>query len=184
MLNKTPDRTIMRCNDSFLPRPRNNPCGTLHRESGLFHSPDAKRSRVSVRLAAALLRQLDNFGTVLQAPCDVRLSYRDIVQPDIVFILKERYGITGKGGVHGSPDMIVEIVSPATCRNDLDARRRLYSRFAVREYWIVNPENETIEVSVWCEMGYVQAGVHKKTGKVRSPLLPCLEFPLSEIFRN
>jgi Uma2 family endonuclease len=174
----------MRFNYNCPRLPSDSHCGLLFQESCLAQVPDDRRRRVSVLLAADLLQRLDKLGTVLQAPCDVQLSHRDIVQPDILFIRKERYGIIGERSVHGSPDMIVEILSPVLCRKDLEAKRRLYSRFGVQEYWIVDPAKETIEVSAWCEIGYVQTGVYKKSGKLHSPLLPCVKFPLSEIFEN
>jgi Uma2 family endonuclease len=184
MLNKTMTDLSFNYGDCLL-FPRNKRCDIFtNRNFCMIPAPDIKHQRVSVRLAAALLQRLDNFGTVLEAPCDVRLSHEDIVQPDILFIRKERNGIIGKLSIQGSPDLIIDIISQTARRKNLEAKRRLYSRFGVQECWLVDPEEETIEVLVWCEIGYVQAAVYKTTGQLVSPSLPGIKLQLSEIFKT
>jgi Uma2 family endonuclease len=61
------------------------------------------------------------------------------VQPDILFILKENAHIV-HGHVHGSPDLIIEILSPSNKKRDLITKKQLYEKFAVKEYWIIDPE--------------------------------------------
>ncbi len=171
------------CSNGFR-FPANNRYEIFNGEYRLISAPDTLHQRISIRLSAALLRQLDDFGTVLEAPCDVRLSRQDIVQPDILFIRKERNGIIGERHIQGSPDLIIEILSQNTRKKDLAVKRSLYSRFGVQEYWIVDPDHGTVEVLAWCEIGYVLAGVYSKSGNLSSPFLPGLKVPLSEIFKK
>ena len=69
----------------------------------------------------------------------------DIVQPDLIFIAKERLDIVGETYVREAPDLAVEILSPSTRKLDLRLKRDLYERHGVREYWIVDPDLETID---------------------------------------
>ena len=65
-----------------------------------------------------------------------------VVQPDIVVIC-DRSKITKRGG-RGAPDWVIEILSPRTAKKDFETKHRLYERHGVREYWIVDPGNESI----------------------------------------
>jgi len=120
----------------------------------------------------------------LEATCDVILSQEDIVQPDILFIRKERLGIVGELNIQGPPDLIVEILTPNTREKDLKAKQKVYARFGIQEYWIVDPDGETVEVLVWSEVGYISAGTYGKTARLSSSLLPNLRLPLSKVFKK
>jgi Uma2 family endonuclease len=145
-------------------------------------APDTEHQRISLRLAAALYRQLNHLGTVMAAPCNVQLSQSEIVQPDILFIRKERIGIISELHVQGSPDLIVEIVSQFSGEQDVAVKRRIYSRFGVKECWIVSQLEQAVEIWAWCEIGYILAGQYRKSKILRSPFWTSLRIPLSEIF--
>ncbi len=139
-------------------------------------------------ISAALFRFLDShirargLGEVRFAPLDVVLSEHDVVQPDLMFISKVRLGIVREGVVQGAPDLVVEIFSPATTQRDRTLKRTLYARYGVKEYWLVDPEMETIEVLQLGARGYRRAGLYEKRQVLRSSLLAGLEIPLAEIF--
>lgn len=185
MLNPSMKKMNLRFNfNDYLLLPEDKKYEILDGDLFTVPAPSIKHQRFSIRLSAALLRQLDNSGTVLAAPCDVLLSREDIVQPDIIFIRKNRSGIIGELNIQGSPDLVVEIISPDTRERDVKAKRKIYSKFDIQEYWIVDPEKEIIEVLVWSEIGYVTAGIYNKSGRLCSPLLPNLKLQLSEIFQK
>ena len=101
---------------------------------------------------AALLGQIWQFlrdkpCMVFAAPFDVRLnadgSDDTVVQPDIVVICDESK--ISRKSCDGAPDMVVEILSPSTSRRDMTEKLRLYERFGVREYWIVDPERKIVQ---------------------------------------
>ncbi len=83
---------------------------------------------------------------VFTAPFDVQLDRdsRTMVQPDLLVICdKEK---TNRGGVYGSPDYVIEILSPSTAKLDVTIKLNKYMRAGVREYWIIDPENRQIFV--------------------------------------
>jgi Uma2 family endonuclease len=150
----------------------------------LLPSSDINHQLVSLRIAAALLwhAQHQRLGQVLHAPCDVVFSRECVMQPDIVFVREGRSGLIGKMSLRGAPDLIVEILSQNTREKDISTKRKIYSRFEVKEYWIVDPDSETVEVLLWSELGYVSSGVYGKPDCLSSPFLPKLRLPLKRIF--
>ena len=109
-------------------------------------------------ISGALFAQLHNFleGTkcqVIPAPFAVRLFEKDgdspddvdtMVEPDISIVCDP--GKLDKHGCKGAPDMVVEILSPSTRRHDRLVKLGLYQRAGVREYWIVDPDNRSVQV--------------------------------------
>jgi len=147
-------------------------------------APKTKHQRVSLNLSVALFHHVRDrrLGQVLAAPCDVILSEENVVQPDILFVRKERTGIIGEANITAAPDLVIEILSPDTRSKDLELKRKTYARFGIQEYWIVDPEAETAEVLVWSEIGHATAGTYGKSDSLSSPSLPDLNLPLSDLF--
>ena len=85
-------------------------------------------------------------GKVYTADTDVVLSDTDVVQPDIMFISKERQHIIGEKNIQGAPDLVIEILSPSTARRDWGVKRELYAKHGVKEYWIADPANKIVWV--------------------------------------
>jgi len=110
-------------------------------------APVTRHQRIARRLLVAidLHLQATRTGEVFIAPLDVILSAYDVVQPDLLFVSNERRAIV-QDWVRGAPDLVVEILSPASRRADEVTKRHLYGRFDVREYWIVDPEVDAIKV--------------------------------------
>jgi Uma2 family endonuclease len=117
-------------------------------------------------LSGALFAQLYNFlhgkkCAVYAAPFDVRFveaednvadDYIDtVVQPDIVVVCDPKK-LDDRGCI-GSPDLIIEILSPSTSRMDMTVKFELYQRFGVKEYWIVHPKDQTVLVFKLLESG-------------------------------
>jgi Uma2 family endonuclease len=121
-------------------------------------------------------------GDLLPGPCDVILSDENIVQPDILFVSNERLGIIGEANISGAPDLVIEILSPSTRNKDLEIKRKIYAGFGVREYWIVDPVAETVDVLVWSELGYTSAGILGRSERLSSAVLPQLDIPISLFF--
>ena len=85
-------------------------------------------------------------GRVLSGPVDVLFAEGDYLTPDIVFVGKARMSHLSDRGVEVPPDLVVEVLSPSTEHRDRGVKLERYRRFGVAEYWIVDPEERTIEV--------------------------------------
>lgn len=114
----------------------------------LYMSPAPKTSHQ--RVIFKIGNQITNFieqgfgGEIFVAPCDVYLDEElNAVQPDVLFISKEKSNTILEDGIHGVPDFIVEVLSPSNSKNDLEIKKELYERFQVKEYWIVDPLQKT-----------------------------------------
>src|SRR5215218_781849 len=105
-------------------------------------SPTYRHQRISFKLTSVLDAYLSVSGNAqaVAAPMDVHLSQNDVVQPDLLVVLDARAEIIQDRGVMGPPDLVIEILSPSSISNDFLRKSKLYERFGVREYWIVNPE--------------------------------------------
>lgn len=149
-------------------------------------SPNTKHQRVSFRLSAAFANFLraNNIGTAFTAPFDVILSDEDIVEPDLLFVSAARTAIITDKNVQGPPDLVVEILSDSTRKTDEIVKRKLYERYGVREYWIVDPELETVKIYRLTDQSYVRAAelAREANETLSTPLLPGFQMPLAEIF--
>ena len=96
-------------------------------------------------------------GEVLFAPVDVILSETIIVQPDLVYLDRERLGVISRRGIEGAPTLVVEILSPSTTVIDRSTKRQLYARSGVPFYWLVDPESRAIEALELEATGYALA---------------------------
>ncbi|MFN0238901.1 MAG: Uma2 family endonuclease [Aquificaceae bacterium] len=122
-------------------------------------------------------------GRVIYAPVDLYLDEENAYQPDIMVVLKgSRARITSKG-VHGPPDVVVEILSPSTAYYDLTQKKDVYERSGVREYWIVDPLRKSLEVYLNTEKGFELISRAKGKGTVRSEVLS-FELSLDEVFEG
>jgi len=110
-------------------------------------SPSTKHQRVSRRLELILALHVEenNLGEVFYAPIDVVLSPHTVVQPDLIFVSRERSHLITDKNIAGPPDLVIEILSPASAEADRLLKAQLYARHGVDYYWLVDPEAETLE---------------------------------------
>jgi Uma2 family endonuclease len=113
---------------------------------------------------------------------DVILDESVIVQPDIIFISKDRPDIISNRGVDGAPDLLIEILSPATAKYDKISKMQLYARYGVQWYWIVDPDEKKLE-EYRCECAaYVLRDVYSGNDRFAPGIFPELMIDLSEIW--
>lgn len=124
----------------------------------------------------------NNLGEVFLSPCDVVLSNYDVVQPDILFVSHARSGIVTEANLQGAPDLVGEILSPSTAQYDRGYKRTLYGRHGVREYWLVDPEAQRVEVLVGSTGGLAPAATYQRGQALVSPLLAGLTIELDQLF--
>ena len=123
-----------------------------------------------------------NLGRVYCSPFDVVLSDTDVVQPDLLFVSKSRESIITEENVRGAPDLVVEILSPATAERDGTVKLDLYARYGVREYWIVDPDDKKITLLLKSESRLEVVGIYEAEESLRSPTLAGFSIALREIF--
>ena len=124
-----------------------------------------------------------NLGRVYSAPFDVVLSDTDVVQPDLLFVSRERLHIITEDNIQGAPDLAIEILSPSTSARDKGYKRDLYAKHGVKEYWQVDTDAKLITVLSLNAYGdYDVAAVYGIGQTLTSPLLPGFALNLDEIF--
>jgi Uma2 family endonuclease len=136
-----------------------------------------------LRVIGVFLKQT-GIGKIVCAPMDVVFSDVDVVEPDLVYVSAARSAIITEDNIQGAPDLVVEILSPSSRKTDEIIKRKLYERYGVAEYWIVDPELETVKVYRFVEGRYARvAELARETGAtLASPQFPGLTIPLDEIF--
>ena len=111
------------------------------------------------------------------------LEERVLYAPDLAIVLKEHESIIRDRMIEGAPDIVVEILSSDRGR-DLVRKRQLYAAAGIPEYWIFDSLNETATLLELRGSEYVERATLGPSGTVTTPLLPGLEIPLADIFRN
>ena len=149
-------------------------------------APTTIHQRILFKLAQAIASHAadHNLGEILIAPVDVILSMTDVVQPDIVFVAKERMNIITQKNIVEAPDLVVEVLSGHTETIDRKKKRELYARHGVREYWIVDPEAKTIDQFL-NENGQLTRTHTIKSGEtLASKIVEGLQVSVDEIFKE
>ncbi|MEJ7596092.1 MAG: Uma2 family endonuclease [Planctomycetaceae bacterium] len=110
-----------------------------------FGNPNPRHQYVSRHILFQLYEQIElrKLGEVINSPIDLQLSLWDVVQPDIAVVLTANRIITTTK-IKGVPDLVIEILSPSNRKHDLELKNRLYEQSGVPEYWIVDPENQSV----------------------------------------
>ena len=152
-------------------------------------APGTRHQRVSGRLFNQFFNYLEGKTCeVFSAPFDVRLEENatkneeilHTVQPDLVVICDKNK--LDERGCKGSPDLVVEILSPSTSKLDKQIKKKIYEKFNVTEYWIVDPLNENVEVFVLIEGKYTESHVFEKNDEVKVAIFEDFTMKLNYIF--
>ena len=131
------------------------------------------------RLLSAHVEE-NGLGEVCVSPVDVVLDEVAglVVQPDLIFISNERLSIIQQH-VSGAPDLVIEVLSPSTAHRDRTIKLAWYRRYGVRECWLVDPHQRTIDI-VDCGTGARES--FTATQMLRSRVLPGLAAAPDDVF--
>src|SRR3954466_6879970 len=150
-------------------------------------SPFLRHQRIVGRLHLAIGNYLEEhpIGEVLVAPLDTVFSTDNVCEPDVLFVSHERSSILTKKHIHGAPDFVIEVLSEFNAKNDKVRKFAIYERFGVTEYWIADPDANTVRV--FRRHGNALALVSELTaaagGVATTPILPGLTIDLGALFR-
>jgi Uma2 family endonuclease len=125
-----------------------------------------------------LIRLLEDYrelagigGAVFGIKIAFRLDAKNSPEPDVAFVRGERLHVVKSGHVDGPPDWVVEVISPDSKKRDYHRKHALYERFGVREYWIIDPLQQSMTCHRLGRDGrYKEVRPHR--GIVRSQVIP------------
>ena len=148
-------------------------------------SPLLRHQMVSARLFELLLEyRRVNGGQVFYAPLDIVLSEFDVLQPDLMYFGPQTATrLRPDEYIRSPPDLAIEVLSPSTAKIDRGRKRDLLERYGLREYWVVDPVEHCVEMSVLAAGGY---GMPRAIEEpiLRSPTVPGLTIDLAAVFEG
>ena len=147
-------------------------------------SPTPFHQSISMNLSLALgvFVKQKKIGVIFAAPLDVYLSDEDVYQPDLIFIRADRATGLRKDKLHIVPDLVVEVLSPSTAYYDFTRKKEMYCARGVGEYWIVDPEAETMEVMIKQGEIYRTERLLHNSEILESAMFPGFSMKVEDIF--
>jgi len=149
----------------------------------------------SVTHQAVLMEMSIQFGNwlkgkpcqVFASPLDVRLfpkkdkSDNTVVQPDLLVVCDKNK--IARNSIDGSPDLVIEIVSPSNTHSELFLKFQYYLEAGVREYWVIDPETKKVQVHIY-ENGHYISTIYKDNVTIPVTILPGLEIALENLWEH
>ncbi len=148
-------------------------------------SPSPLHQRISKTIEFLLVQYVEKkkkIGEIFHAPIDVYFEENEVYQPDIIFISNEKSAIIEDTKINGAPDLIVEILSPNNAYYDLKHKKKIYEKHGVKEYWIVDPVEKSMEIYENINKKFNLICDTDNSKKIKSKLLTELDFNVMEIF--
>lgn len=124
----------------------------------------------------------NKLGKLFAAPMDVLFTPHDSFQPDLLFIAKERLNIIDENKIEGTPDLIVEILSPSNDTNEMSYKKHIYGSTGVKEYWLINVEKQTLTLYKQIENELRWQKDIQKNEVLQSEIITGFELDISKIF--
>jgi Uma2 family endonuclease len=167
-----------------LTPPDNGNFELLNGQIYFIASPKPSHQRISLRLSYFLAACVipNNLGEIFTAPMDVVFTEYDTFQPDLLFITKERLNIIGENKIEGSPDLVVEILSPSNDANEMSYKRHIYESKGVKEYWLINVEKQMLTLYKQIDNELRWQKDIQKNEVLKSEIIQGFELKLSNIF--
>jgi Uma2 family endonuclease len=146
-------------------------------------APRILHQKVVTRLSHYLLAFVEgnDLGQVFVAPVDVVFSEFDVVEPDIIYISKQRAAILTEKNVQGAPDLVVEVLSEWTAKIDRTAKLKLYAKYGVPEYWVLETQPISADIYRGGANGLELSEHLGPEGILTTPMLPGLSLPLRKL---
>jgi Uma2 family endonuclease len=183
-LEPTPAKRLYTYDELIAEMPETTqPCELWDGELIMSPAPTFNRQKIALRFYRRLHEWVSQrtLGEVIAAPVDMVLSPHRVMQPDVAFIAQDRLGII-QSAIHGPVDLAVEVISLGKRNRDRIEKRDLYEQYGIKEYWIIDPEAQTVEI-LFLEEGRYRL-LMRCTGDQRavSRLLPGFEISANSVF--
>jgi Uma2 family endonuclease len=163
--------------------PEGAPYQLIEGELIMTPAPNPRHQLICARLFEKLTQITKGKGVIFFSPIDVYLDRENAFQPDIIFISGDRKEIIKEDGIYGPPDLVIEILSPSTAHYDLKEKFRVYEKSGVREYWIVDPGMNSVEIYSNEKEHFSLIAKAEGEGEVESVLLKGFKLTLKEVFK-
>lgn len=121
-------------------------------------------------------------GEVFTAPIGLVLDDQNGLQPDLVYVARERAGIVTDRAIEGAPDLVVEVHSPRTRSRDRGLKMRRYAAAGIPHYWMLDPRPRTLEAYRLGEQGYELTGTYGPGSVFHPNLFPGLDIPIDDLW--
>ncbi len=145
-------------------------------------APVVSHQRILANLHIMMNRTCSESGILLFAPVDVYLDENNCFQPDLVYILHENASIVTDKRIEGAPDLVAEILSPSTSKNDKIRKKRQYERHGVKEYWVADPTHRTVDQFVSRDGKFELFETYAPGDTLTSPVFGCVTLEMDELF--
>ncbi len=168
---------------ALLPNDRNR-YEILEGELTVTPAPSTKHQTVSVNLLILLSQYIKErgLGKLFHAPIDLILESTSVLQPDLLFVSKARQRIITERAIEGAPDLVIEILSPGTSRTDRVTKAQIFARHSVPAYWIVDPDQEAVEIYLLEADGYRLAATLQGEIPMAAPPFTELNVVVRDVF--
>jgi Uma2 family endonuclease len=124
----------------------------------------------------------EQLGKVVVAPMDVILTPHDTVQPDMLFISKERLHIID-GQIKGAPDLVIEVLSEGNTTKEMSYKKNIYETTGVKEYWLINLKKKTLAQFENVNDKFISKNTFNTEGVIQSIVVEGFEMKMSDIFQ-
>jgi Uma2 family endonuclease len=147
-------------------------------------APTTKHQRSIGGLFRVLDRHIrDNtLGELFVSPIDVKLSRTTVIQPDIVYVSKVRSAIVTEDNIQGPPDLVIEVVSPSSADVDRGLKKKVYARYKIPHYWILDPDHQILEAYQLKGRGYRLVDNPAGDATFTPKLFPGLKIKLTDMW--
>ncbi len=168
---------------ALLPQDRNR-YEVLEGELYMTPSPTRDHQVIVTVLGSILLQHVvaQGLGMVFVAPLDVVLTETNVLQPDILFLRTGRVPPRGAKNVTVAPDLVIEVVSPASVEQDREIKMQVYARHGVPHYWIVDPDARTLEMYALSGAAYGPPARCSGDATATMAVFPGLNIPLARLW--
>ncbi|MEZ4668839.1 MAG: Uma2 family endonuclease [Anaerolineae bacterium] len=164
--------------DEFLRLPETNlPLQLLDGEVIEMPAPELLHQDCVLNTAILFRQAAQNVGgKAYVAPVDVYFDDLNILQPDVIWLAPDSASQPiGTQRLSGPPDLVAEVLSPGTAHNDRRSKFRLYEKFGVREYWLIDPRDQLVEVWQYVEGRFVLLDVYAASETFTSSLIGAVQ---------